>query len=134
MRTSRLRNLPLALRGIGSVRNQIFDGILYAERSVFKNARISSAVISMPGFEHDHRGDFFAETVVGHAEHDGFDDVVVVIDRGLDLAAVHVLAAADHHVLGAVDDEHQTVFVDAGDVAGVQPAVLDRCRRWPPAG
>ena len=76
-----------------------------------------------PGAQHDDGGHLLAEALVGDAEHDGFGDRVVVVDRGLHLAAVHVLAAAEHHVLGAVDDEHEAVVVDAGDVAGVQPAV-----------
>ncbi len=41
----------------------------------------------------------------------------------LDFGAVHVLAAAQHHVLGAVDDVDEPVVVDRGDVTGVQPAV-----------
>ena len=46
--------------------------------------------------------------------------------RRLDLHAVNVLAAADHHVLGPVDDVDEALVVDTGDVAGVQPAAGER--------
>ena len=42
----------------------------------------------------------------------------VLEQRGLDLGAVDVLAAADDHVLGPVDDVDEALVVDAG-----------RCRR-----
>ena len=42
---------------------------------------------------------------------------------GLDFRAVHVLAAANDHVLLAIHDVHAAVVVDPPDVAGVEPAV-----------
>ena len=50
-----------------------------------------------------------------------------------DLHAVHVLAAPDHHVLGAVDDVHEALVVDAGEVAALQPAVAEGLPRSRPA-
>jgi hypothetical protein len=50
----------------------------------------------------------------------------VLVEDLLDLARVDVVAAADDHVLLAVDDEEVAVLVDAGHVARVEPAVLDR--------
>ena len=44
-------------------------------------------------------------------------------DDVLDLAREHVEPTGDDHVLGAVDDEPEPVFVFTRDVAGVQPAV-----------
>ena len=76
-----------------------------------------------PGLSCDDRADLLAEHVVRDADHRGVDDRRVLEQRGLDLDAVHVLAAADDHVLGPVDDEDEALVVDAGDVAGVQPAV-----------
>ncbi len=75
--------------------------------------------------EHDRGADLFAEAVVGHPEHAALGHGVVFEDRGLDLGAVDVLATAQHHVLGAVDDVDEPVVVHAGDVAGVQPPVGD---------
>jgi hypothetical protein len=46
----------------------------------------------------------------------------VFVQGALDLDRVDVLAAADEHVLLAVDDEEEAVGIDAGDVAGVKPA------------
>ena len=47
----------------------------------------------------------------------------MVIERVLDLHAVDVLAAADQHVLCAVDDVDKTFFVDLRKVARLHPAV-----------
>ncbi len=47
----------------------------------------------------------------------------MVIEDVLDLDAVDVLAAADQHVLGPVDDEAEAFLVQAGQVAGLDPAV-----------
>ncbi len=49
--------------------------------------------------------------------------------RVLDLTRRDVLTAGDHDVLRPVDDVDQTVIVDGGDVAGVQPAAVDRTGR-----
>ena len=76
--------------------------------------------------QHDGGADDLAQSFVGDAEHRGLGDRIVLIDGCLDLAAVHVLATTQHHVLGAVDDEHESVLVDAGDVAGVEPTVANR--------
>ena len=60
--------------------------------------------------------------------------IVGMLDEAvLDLDAVDVLAAPDDHVLGPVGDEEEAVVVDVADVAGVQPAVDRRSRRWPRA-
>lgn len=77
-------------------------------------------------FEEDGGGDFLAQPVVGNAEDAAFGNGRMAIDRGLHLGAIDILAAAQHHVFLAVDDVDETVFVDAGDVAGVQPSVGDR--------
>ena len=50
----------------------------------------------------------------------------MLVEHLLDLARVHVVAAADDHVLLAVDDEEEAVLVDLAEVAGVEPAVADR--------
>ena len=53
----------------------------------------------------------------------------VLVKHLLDLAGVHVVAAADDHVLGPVDDEVVAVLVAAGQVSAAEPAVADgRCR------
>ena len=67
--------------------------------------------------------DLFAERRVRDADDRAVRDVGVLEDRRLDLDRVDVLAAADDHVLRAVDDVDEAVLVDARDVAGVQPAL-----------
>ena len=78
-----------------------------------------------PVSEHDGCTDEFAKTVIRYAEHGCLGNCVMLVDRRLDLAAVDILAAAQHHVLGAIDDEHVAVFVDGCDVTGTEPAILN---------
>src|SRR5215217_2785760 len=47
----------------------------------------------------------------------------LLVEGRFHLDAVHVLAAPDDHVLGAVDDVHESLVVEPGDVARVEPAV-----------
>ena len=73
--------------------------------------------------------DGLAQPLVLDTEHGGLGDVGVLVDGGLDLGAVHVLATTQDHVLGSVDDVHEAVFVDIDDVAGAEVAVDDRLGR-----
>src|SRR6185503_11567015 len=60
-----------------------------------------------------------------HVEHGGMR-----VEIFLDLARVHILAAADDHVLDAADDVDVAVLVGGGEVAGVHPAAgVDRVAR-----
>ena len=76
---------------------------------------------------HDHR-QLLAQPVVRNAEGRGLVDGGVQVDDALDFGAVDVLSAAQDHVLLAVADVEEAVLVDLGDVAGSEPAVLDRLR------
>ena len=82
---------------------------------------------------HD-RADLLAEHVVRDADDGGVGDRRVLEQRGLDLDAVHVLAAADDHVLGPVDDVDEALVVERGRRRRVwsQPSVND-ARPWPRA-
>ena len=60
---------------------------------------------------------------VGDADDCGFLDVGVFVDRVLDGAGIDVEAAADEHVLLAVDEDEAAVGLHAADVAGEEPAV-----------
>src|SRR3954453_6261638 len=73
--------------------------------------------------------DLLAELLVGHADHRRLDHRRVLVEHLLDLARVDVVAAADDHVLLAVDDEEVPVLVDLRHVAAVEPAVADGLRR-----
>src|SRR5262245_20523204 len=74
------------------------------------------------GLHRDDRADLLAEHAVRDPDHGGIHHRRVVVERALDLDAVHVLAAADHHVLGAVHDVDEALVVEAAEVAGAQPA------------
>src|SRR5919107_544356 len=67
--------------------------------------------------------DLLAEGLVRDADHGRQGDRLVGEEHLLDLAGVHVEAAADDHVLGPVDDVVVAVLVTAGQVAGAEPAV-----------
>ena len=73
---------------------------------------------------HDGHGDF-AEARFRHADDGHVLDGVVGAHEVLDLHGVDVLAAGDDHVLLAVHEVDETVFVHTGHVAGVEPSVAD---------
>ena len=65
---------------------------------------------------------------VGASDHGGLGDLRKLVDDDLDLPGIDVLAAADDHVLGPVDQDQVAIFVEVTDVAGVQPAVDEGLR------
>ena len=88
-----------------------------------QNSRSASGVDGRPRAQLDPRHQLLAVAVVGHADHLDVLDVGVGVEELLDLPRVHVLAAADHHVLDPPDDVHVAVVGHHGEVAGVHPAV-----------
>jgi hypothetical protein len=82
-----------------------------------------------PGLEGDEGEDLLAQLRVGPADDGGLGDGGVLVQHLLDLARVDVVAAADDEVLLAVDDEQVAVLVGVAEVAGVEPAVLERLGR-----
>ena len=124
-RSWRLRILPAALRGSCPSTKMMCVGILNGASRPVRCAVRSSAVSVRPGGGH-RGGHLLAEPLVGHAEHGRLVHVGVLVDGGLDLGAVHVLAAAQDHVLDPVLDVDEALVVEAAEVAGAQPAVDDR--------
>ncbi len=53
----------------------------------------------------------------------------MLVQNLFDLDRVHVLAAAEEHVLLAVDDEKVPLVVVLCQIAGVEPAICVHCRR-----
>src|SRR5258705_8901910 len=76
-------------------------------------------------FEHDGGADLFAEQFVGDADDGGLGDGGMLVEHLLDLARIHVVAAADDELLLSIDDVVAAVFVDSTDVTGGEPAVDD---------
>ena len=106
--SSFFRILPLALRGRVSGQNTISTGTLKAaSRSRDEGAQLVLAWPSAPGFSVHHRAGLLAQRLVRDADHGGVHHGGVVVEDVLDLDAVDVLAAADQHVLGPVDDEEK---------------------------
>src|SRR4051812_47432316 len=88
----------------------------------------------LPWLQHDGRRDLLAHRLVGHADHRRLGDRRVLVQDLLDLARIDVVAAADDHVLLAVDDEEVAILVELRHVAGVEPAPAhDLLRRVGPA-
>src|SRR5947207_3163150 len=75
------------------------------------------------GFQLHDRLDLLAEHLVRDADDGGVDDVGMLEQHLLDLDAVHVLAAADDHVLRPVDEVEEPVLVEATDVSAAEPPV-----------
>ena len=75
--------------------------------------------------QRDRGAHLLAHQLVRHPDHGDLDDVGVGVDDLLDLARVHVHAAAQDHVLLAVDDREVALVVHGREVAGAEPAVGD---------
>jgi len=67
----------------------------------------------------------FAPLRIGHAEDGGFQDGRVLVEDLFDLGAVHVLAAGDAHVVGAVDQEQVALVVQVAEVPAVIPPMTE---------
>ena len=89
---------------------------------------MSSSVAVEPAAELHDRLDLFAEGAVRYAHDRGVEHVGMVEQDVLHLDAVHVLAGADDHVLGPVDEVHEALVVDARDVAGAEPTAREEHR------
>ena len=97
-----------------------------AARSATRSAaqsRSSSSVTVAPGGEGDVGDRYLAGVRVGAADRRGRGDLRVGEQRVLDDRGVDVVAAADDQVLGPAGQVDEAVLVDAGEVAGVEPAV-----------
>ena len=119
---SRFRIFPVGPLGSCSTRTTC-RGYLYAATRARIHSRMSSGSGRVPGRGDDECGDLLAEPGVGHADHRRLEHVRVLVQRLLHLARVHVVAAADDHLLLAVDEKQVAVVVDVADVAGGEPAV-----------
>jgi hypothetical protein len=61
----------------------------------------------------------FTQSIVGNAKYAALGNGGVAIDGGLNLDAIDILTTAQNHVLLAVDDIDEAIFVHPRDVAGV---------------
>src|SRR5215469_14401755 len=75
---------------------------------------------------YDKGDDFLAPFGVWTPDDRSLGNVGVAQQDLLDLARIDVAAAADDHVLGAVTQGQKPVFVEAAEIAGVQPAAAQR--------
>ncbi len=86
----------------------------------------SSAVVVGSERDNDERDRNLAPPFVGPADDGDLDDRRVFVQHALDFGARDVLAAGHDHVLQPVDDVEIAVVVLHADVAGVEPAALER--------
>ncbi len=77
----------------------------------------------MAGTSDDERERLLAEVRFGDADHRRVFDIGMGDECLLDLGGIDVHAARDDHVLDAVGDEEEPVFVDVADIAGAVEAV-----------
>src|SRR5438132_1228374 len=70
-----------------------------------------------------------APSLVRHADHGSLGHVGVLVEGGLDLGGIDVLAAGDEHVLQPVADPVEALLVALGDVAGAEPLPGEGLRR-----
>jgi hypothetical protein len=117
-------------------------GTLLAEHGVLpvfahtslQRRTIRTAELALAGVSHEfrfaqgHRGppdddrhDLFAEPRVGDADHSRLGHRRVPVQHVLDLARIHVVAAADDELLLAADKEQEPVLVEVAEVTGAQP-------------
>src|SRR5207249_4327283 len=75
-----------------------------------------------PFFREDACAYDLAVVGVGNANHSRETDGWMHIENGLDLRWIHVEAVDDDHVLLALDDRAEAVFVHLGDVPRIEPA------------
>ena len=93
--------------------------------------RASRCVEALPRLRHDEGDDDLAPLGIGRADHRHLGHAGRRQQHLLDLARVDVGAAADQQVLAAVLQGQEAILVQAADVAGPEPAVAQRRRRWP---
>ena len=81
-------------------------------------ARTASASMRATFARDDPRRRRLAPALGGHAGDRRLGDVGVLAQHRLEVARVEVEAAADDHVLAAIDEREEAVVVEAADVAG----------------
>src|SRR5262245_13028756 len=77
----------------------------------------------LSGPRHDDGADLLTHHLVGHADDSDLEDRRMRSKCIFDLNAIDVLAAAIDHIFLSIDDVDQTLLVDSGHIAGVEPSV-----------
>ena len=123
-RSAFLSGLPIGVSGIALTKSSDFGACTEPLASLTRaiSSSRSASTLLHAGLQHHQRLHGLAPALVRHADHRDLRHRRVRRDHVLDLAREHVEAAGDHHVLLAVDDVQEALAVEAGDVAGVQPA------------
>ena len=116
-------SLPVGLRGSVSGENTTFTGTLNAGKPLGDEGAQLRLAGRRARLERDHRARLFAQRVMWDADDGGVDDGRMLVERILHFDAVDVFAAADQHVLGAIEDVAKAFVVEPGNVAGAEPAV-----------
>ena len=128
-RSSRFRILPAAIPGQLLAAEPVAGGNVVGGQSLTHVTRELVGGDVHTRSEHDDRPHLLAQDRMGNADDGAVGHRRVLVERGLDLDAVDVLSSADDHVLRPVDDVDEPLLIDAGHVAGVEPAPGERGRR-----
>ena len=121
-RSSRFKILPIALRGSSSTSCRKAIRCVLPSRSLAQ-ARNGLGVERRAFARDDPRGRRLAPALGRHAGDRRLGDVGVLAQHRLEVARIEVEAAADDHVLAAVDQRQKAVVVEAADVAGADEAL-----------
>src|SRR5690606_2882891 len=78
--------------------------------------------------QHHQRMDGFAPVFIRNTDHSALLNRRMTVDGTFDFHRKNVFTAADHHVLGTINNEHEAVFIHVAKVAGVQPAIAQGFR------
>ena len=116
-------SFPVGFRGSGAGANTNITGTLKAAETLGEEDAEVASVDNGAVPQHHDRGRLFAQCGMRDADHAGVDDGGMFVERILDFDEVDVFAAADQHVLGAIEDVTETLGVETGDIAGAQPAI-----------
>src|SRR5262249_17037057 len=84
----------------------------------------------LAGMQHDTGSRRLAPLIVGHAHHRHLEDLGMLCEHALDLGRIDVLAAADDHVVLAIDQMQEALLAGVAHVAaGLPLAVPDGVAR-----
>ena len=131
-RSSRFSTLPIALRGSSSTRLEEGDALRLAERARWPTRAALRRRSRAPARGDDPGRRRLAPALGGHAGDRRVGDGGMLAQHRLEVARVEVEAAADDHVLAAVEQGEEAVVVEAADVAGADEALAGRRRTTRP--
>src|SRR5437773_5329173 len=106
------------------------DGLRHFEPSKVFSAMIHDFLFgsALRITQGDDRLRHFTPGIIRNRDHSAFEYRRMLVKHALDFRRGNVFASAQHHVLGAIDDQNITLVIDRGDVTRVKPLIADSLR------